>query len=83
VTSTYGVAQQWAAPFFWEFVMSRILRFSLRRVDTILICRERNGGGWLTLCGSHGWLFGSLSAARREAKWLALNLSLPVRELCP
>jgi hypothetical protein len=60
---------------------ARILRFPPNR-GAVLICRER-GGGWLTLCGSHGWLFGSLSAARREAKWLALNLSLPVRELYP
>jgi hypothetical protein len=63
--------------------MTAVIRFPLRRVGTILICRERDGGGWLTLCGSHGWLFGSLSAARREAKWLELNLSLPVRESCP
>jgi hypothetical protein len=62
--------------------VTTVIRFPLRRVAVVLICREREGG-WLTLCGSHEWLFGSLSAARREAKRLALNLSLPVRELCP
>jgi len=56
------------------------LRFPPRRV-AILIVPERNGCGWLALAGSHGWLFGSLTEARREARWLGLNFNLPVREI--
>jgi hypothetical protein len=48
----------------------------------ILICAEQDGG-WLTIAGSHGWLFGSLTEARREALWLADNLGLPVCVLLP
>jgi hypothetical protein len=56
-----------------------IIRFPLRRM--ILICRERDGAGWLAIAGSHGWLFGSILEARAEARWLARNLSLPIREI--
>jgi hypothetical protein len=58
-----------------------ILRFPPRRIAAVLICRERDGGGWLAIAGSHGWLFGSALEARNEARWLARNLGLPVREL--
>jgi hypothetical protein len=58
-----------------------VIRFPPRRLAAILIVRERDGDGWLALAGSHGWLFGSLSEARREANWLARNLSLSIREL--
>ena len=60
-------------------IQSVVIRFPLRRAS-ILIVRERDGEGWLALAGSHGWLFGSLSDAQYEAKWLARNLSLPIRE---
>jgi hypothetical protein len=61
--------------------MIRCIRFPLRRVASILIVPERDGGGWLALAGSHGWLCGSLNEARREARWLARNFNLPVREI--
>ena len=58
----------------------RITRFPLRHVAAVLVCRERGAEGWLTICGSHGWLFGSLAEARAEARWLSENLGgLPVR----
>jgi hypothetical protein len=60
-----------------------IIRFPLRRVCWVLIVRERDGAGWLALCGSCGWLFGSLVEARHEAGWLARNSGLPVREIVP
>jgi hypothetical protein len=59
---------------------ARILRFPLRRVGAILICRQHNGGGWLVLHGSHGWLHGSRHDALEDARWLARNLGFPVRE---
>ena len=63
-----------------ENIRSVVIRFPLRRVS-ILIVRERDGEGWLALAGSHGWLFGSYEAACAEAKWLARNLSLSIREI--
>jgi len=61
-----------------------IVRFPLRQVASILIVRERGGDGWLALASNgHGWLRSSLAEARREAKWLALNWSLPVHEIAP
>lgn len=60
--------------------MTTIIRFPLRRI-AIVIVRERDGDGWLALAGSHGWLFGSFAEARHEAKWLARNLSLSIREV--
>jgi hypothetical protein len=40
-------------------------------------------GGWITLAGAHGWVFGSLADARLAARWLARNLNLPIREFVP
>jgi hypothetical protein len=60
-----------------------ILRFPPRSIHAIVICKERGGGGWLTLAGAHGWLFGSLAEARHEARWLSRNLLLPIREYLP
>jgi hypothetical protein len=59
---------------------ARIIRFPLRAINAVIVCRERDGTGWLTIAGPHGWLFGSLAAARAEAHWLADNLGLPIRE---
>jgi hypothetical protein len=55
-----------------------VVRFPFRRIAAILVMRERDGG-WLTLVGSNGWLFGSRAEALQEAAWLARNLDLPVR----
>jgi hypothetical protein len=55
-----------------------IVRFPLRRIAAILVMRERDGG-WLTLVGSNGWLFGSRAEALQQASWLARNLNQPVR----
>jgi hypothetical protein len=49
----------------------------------VIICRERNDGGWLVLARARGWLFGSIADARAEARWLAHNLGLPIREILP
>jgi hypothetical protein len=59
-----------------------IIRFPPRRIRAVIICRERDGDGWFTLAGAHGWLFGSLTDARTEARWLSHNLGgLPIHEL--
>jgi hypothetical protein len=59
-----------------------IIRFPLRRVASILIVREHDGGGCLALCGC--WLFGSRDDAIAEAKSLVCNFGgAPVREAAP
>jgi hypothetical protein len=58
-----------------------IIRFPPQRRVAVLVCPERDGGGWLALAANgHGWPCGSLDEARREAKWLARNLGLPIWE---
>jgi hypothetical protein len=59
-------------------VTSTIVRFPPRR---LVVWIMRDGGAWLVLAGVHGWVFGNLVDARREAKWLARNHALPVREV--
>jgi hypothetical protein len=61
--------------------MLRLIRFPPRHVRAVIICRERDGDGWLTIAGAHGWLFGSRAEARAEAHWLSDNLSLTIREV--
>jgi hypothetical protein len=58
-----------------------LIRFPPRSVGAVVVCKERNSDGWLTIAGAHGWLFGSMAEARAEARWLSLNLGIPIREL--
>jgi hypothetical protein len=58
-----------------------IIRFPPHCAGAIFICKERDGNGWLAIAGAHAWLFGTLADARAEARWLARNLDLPIREL--
>lgn len=58
---------------------SSVLNFPLRRSVAIWITRE--GPAWLVLAREHGWLFGSHSEAEVEARWLAANLGLPIRNV--
>jgi hypothetical protein len=59
-----------------------VIRFPLRAVAAVLVCKEKGGDGWITIAGVHGWLFGSIAEARAEARWLSHNLGgLPIREL--
>jgi hypothetical protein len=58
-----------------------VIRFPPRRVAAIIICKEPNGDGWLTIAGAHGWLFASRAEARAEAQWLSNNLGLTIREV--
>ena len=60
-----------------------ILRFPPRLTHAIVVCRERDGDGWITLAGTHGWLFGNLADAQSEARWLSNNLGIPIREFSP
>jgi hypothetical protein len=58
-----------------------LVRFPLRAIPCVLVCRERGSDGWLTLVGDHGWAFESGAEARAVARWLSRNTGLPVREL--
>jgi hypothetical protein len=60
-----------------------VIRFPPRSIQTIVVYREHDDGGWLVIARAHGWLFGSLADARREARWLSQNLGLPIREVVP
>jgi hypothetical protein len=59
--------------------LSQLIRFPPRRVRAVIICRERDGDGWLVIAGAHGWLCGSRAEAFAEAVWLADNLGLPIQ----
>jgi hypothetical protein len=61
--------------------MSTVIRFPSRRFAAVLVCRQRDGEGWLAIAGSHGWLFGSILEARAEALEQARAFRLPIREL--
>jgi hypothetical protein len=63
--------------------VTTLIRFPPRQSAAILVCVERDGGGWLAIAGAHAWLFGSHAEARAEARWLSLNLDLPIRKMAP
>jgi hypothetical protein len=48
-----------------------VIRFPLRRLGAVLICRERDGDGWSVLHGSNGWLHGSRDDAMADAAAIA------------
>jgi hypothetical protein len=65
------------------FRHSLVVRFPPRRIRAVVICRARDGDGWLAIVNGHGWVFGSLADAQLEARWLARNLNLPIAESSP
>ena len=58
-----------------------VVRFPPRAMAAVVVCPEREGEGWLTIAGAHGWLCGSLNEARTVARWLSNNLQIEVREV--
>jgi hypothetical protein len=62
--------------------MSSVVRFPTRRCSAVFVCPEPLGGYYVVI-GSHGWLFGSLTAARAEAQAIAGHLGLTIRETSP
>jgi hypothetical protein len=57
---------------------AHIVPFPTRTV----VIRKIPEGGWLVLGErGHGWLHGSRSSAIEDARWLARNLGLVVREV--
>jgi hypothetical protein len=58
---------------------ARILRFPPRHLAAVWILPLRDSG-WLVLARDHGWIHGDRRAALRDARWLAWNLGLPMRE---
>lgn len=54
-----------------------LIRFPTRAAACIWIVRD--GAAWLVLARDHGWLHGSFHDALADARWLADNLSLPIR----
>jgi hypothetical protein len=56
-----------------------VIRFPARRMRAIWILPLAESG-WLVLHGSHGWLHGHYGDAIADAKWLAHNAGLPIRQ---
>jgi hypothetical protein len=56
-----------------------VVRFPPRRSAAVWLLQAYEGG-WLVLAREHGWLHGSRSDALEDARWLAGNLGLPVRD---
>jgi hypothetical protein len=62
--------------------MSAVIRFPSRRFAAVFVLESADG--WLVLAPhGHGWLHATLSPARVEARWLARNLGLPIRDEAP
>jgi hypothetical protein len=55
-----------------------ILRFPMRCAACVWLVRE--GSGWLVVVREHGWIFGDRRSALADARWLARNFDLPLRE---
>jgi len=56
-----------------------IVRFPPRRSGVVWILQAE--GAWLVLAGSHGWVHGDQNSAITDAKWLAENYGLPIRNI--
>ena len=58
---------------------TRVIQFPADRYAAIWIIRSEH---WLVIGPpGHGWLFASRDDALREARWLARNRGLPIREV--
>jgi hypothetical protein len=56
-----------------------VVRFPPSRLAAVFVLDTADG--WLVLVPrGHGWLHATLSAARRDARWLARNLDLRIRD---
>jgi hypothetical protein len=55
-----------------------VVPFPQRGPWRVEVRRETDGSGWLVLARSHGWVHGSLEAARKDARWLAANAGVAV-----
>jgi hypothetical protein len=60
-------------------MVADVISFPMRRSLAIWITRD--GPAWIVLAGEHGWLHGSRDEAAADARWLARNLGLPLRDL--
>jgi hypothetical protein len=59
---------------------ARLFRFPDRRIEAVLVIPEPLGGHYV-IVHEFGWLFGSRRDAEREARALARQHGLPVREV--
>jgi hypothetical protein len=59
-------------------MQATISRFPDRPSNVVWLTRD--GPAWLVLANGNGWVHGSSRAADDDARWVAGNLGLPVRE---
>ena len=58
-------------------LQGQVIRFPSHAIAAVrVLCDE---GGWLTLCGDHGWLHDTRRDAIRAAAWLSAKCGLPLR----
>jgi hypothetical protein len=58
---------------------AHVVRFPGRRARFVSVYQVRNGT-WLVLARGHGWLHPDRRSAIQDARWLAWNLDLPIRD---
>jgi hypothetical protein len=60
---------------------ARVIRFPPRRSAAVWILRAE--GAWMVIVRSHGWMHGNYGDALEDARWLAKNYGLPIRNGAP
>ena len=60
-------------------IMATIIEFPAIGPFCVRVEREREGGAWLVLCKSNGWLHGNLQQAIADAKEVAQGFGYMVR----
>jgi hypothetical protein len=58
-----------------------VIRFPMRNAAAVFVMAAEDG--WWVLVRSHGWLHGNHAAAVEDAKWLAENYGMPIRNGAP
>jgi hypothetical protein len=59
---------------------ARIIQFPIPRRTPFAVHVVRESEAWLVICRQHGWLHGDRAAALKDARWLAKNFDLPIKE---
>jgi hypothetical protein len=58
---------------------ARILQFPKRAPFDVVVTRE--GAAWLVIVRDHGWLHSSHQSAIEDARWLARNFRVSIKDI--